>query len=189
MSFFEFGSILDFFSRIGSYMTRKRDRSRLFVLPFDSNRDLATYKLGENHFRKVLTVEVRNRSSKTAKRCVARFIFSEGGRHLNNKQYGLHWADTPYRISSTSATQVDIGPEGRRLDIVFSDNKYGISGCWLATDYALANPTWNSNLYLEEGHYKGTLIISFEDGQDIYRRVSFQSPHSWDLLSGQFGLD
>ena len=73
----------------------------------------------------------------------------------------MHWADEDYYYLTTGAKPIDIGPQGHRLDVVFTQEMQEISGCLVATPAALSQVMpFPSQFYLPPGDYEGEIKLS-----------------------------
>jgi hypothetical protein len=140
----------------------------------DKNRDLRTFQnlnidSSNGWPRKVATLEIRNKMKKTALRCVAKVEFQSWPLNVTHfeRHYNLHWAGVPYSFITSGTEPVDIGPEGRRLDVIFThanQDSQNTPGCWIATPMALSNPA-QDQFYLPPGEYIIKIIVDCENGK------------------------
>jgi hypothetical protein len=77
---------------------------------------------------------------------------------------------------------VDIGPETRRLDVVFTDKNQIIHGSWLAIPFALSGRIDRNQAYLPPGKYKVEIEISCENGRRESKKLLITSPEQWQEL-------
>ncbi|NJD55399.1 MAG: hypothetical protein FIA94_03225 [Nitrospirae bacterium] len=152
---------------------------------FNKNLDLRIYNFTDTGWeRKVATLHVRNKRPTTAIRSVATLRFVErpnGTEHLESN-YALHWAGIDYTAQTTGAEPVDIGPETRRLDVVFTDKNQNIPGSWLAIPFALSGRLNRNQAYLPPGKYKVKIEISCENGKRNVKTLWITSPEQWQDL-------
>jgi len=139
--------------------------------------------LNTREIRRFVTLEVRNKKSQTARRCVA---VAEIIKHPNNvhhlaKRYALHWADVPYSTLSTGGEPVDIGAEPRRLDVAFTvPNHNGAS--WIAMPLALSLPGQIPQATFPSGEYVLKVHVSCENGSGDAKSFKLISPDNWQDL-------
>ena len=111
-----------------------------------------------------------------------RFIEKPSGTEHLESNYALHWAGVDYTAQTTGAEPVDIGPETRRLDVVFTDKNQIIHGSWLAISFALSGRIDRNQAYLPPGKYKVKIEISCENGRRISKTLLITSPEQWQEL-------
>lgn len=156
-------------------------RPKLAILPFDATRDLRTWNLFDlARTQKAFTAEIRVSSGKVAKRCIAILVITKQppGVTLPETHYTLHWADTNYSGRTSGAEPVDIGPEGRRLDVAFTHSAQQVAGCWIANPMALAAPFPNQ-AHLPARYYEGRIDVRTEYGDSASVAFRLRSPMNW----------
>ena len=159
-------------------------RPRLEFLPFDAARDLKTWSLVGpiRRQQKVFTIEVRNRKRDIARRCVALLeVGTPSTTPRDGPLYVLHWADGDYAFRTTGAEPIDIGPEDRRLDVVFTFSEQPREGCWIATPAALVSPL-ATNDYLPPGQYDLSIEVKSENARSAKAIFRLTVPRRWDEL-------
>jgi hypothetical protein len=156
-----------------------RGRPQLSIRPFDSQRDLRVWDLGNGVRRKVFTLEVGHAGSRAAVRCVATLEITKipSSVSLSQRHFGLHWAAVPYDMSSTGAQPVNIGSEGHRLDVAFSDERSD-GGSWVATPMALLAPGMHQ-AFLPPGRYEAVVRIGCDGGKGTLLAVQIVSCANW----------
>lgn len=123
---------LSFFRLLFGDLLNWRKKPRL-AIEFDPEQDLRQRSLFDKRrllrIQKVVTVHVRNKRRMPPLRCVAILspVSVPQGVTLAEKEWVLHWADTDYTSRSNVAEPVDIGPERRRLDVVFTVSDFAVS--------------------------------------------------------------
>ena len=139
--------------------------------------------LNTRETRRFATLDVTNKKSQTAKRCVAIAEVIEcpnGVKHVQ-KSCPLHWAGIPYSSLETGAEPVEIGAEPRRLDVAFTvPNQNGAS--WLAMPLALSRPGQILQATLPPGEYILKVRVSCEKGRGDAKRFKLTSPNNWQDL-------
>jgi len=134
-----------------------------------------------NETRRVATVNVCNKGSKSAIACEAHVeICREHGKMPSILP--LHWADTPYGTRSTSIERVDIGRLPRRLDIVFTQERQTIDGCSIASAQALATGVQRDQFYLAPGEYYIVILVNYDSGKSAKKKFTVKSPAHWQDL-------
>jgi len=167
-------------------------KPRLVISSLEREKDIRTWNAvgPDAEFgwpRRGASLLIRNKKKKTAIRCVAKLRIISSPKNVNilEREFNLHWADVPYSLRTSGAEPIDIGMEGRRLDVVFTHAKQEpekIPGCWVATPLALSLPTQNQ-FYLPPGDYQVELSIECENGRGQRKRYLIRSPEKWDMLS------
>ena len=97
-------------------------------------------------------------------------------------EYALHWAGVDYTHQTTGAEPVDIGPEPRRLDVVFTHQGQDINGCWIAMPLALSGSLRRNQAYLLPGEYEVEIEVKCENGKGAKDKFKIASPHKWEDL-------
>ena len=166
-------------------------KPRLLILHLDKNRDLRVFSnlnIDEsiNWPRNVATLQIRNKKNRTALRCVAKLEFQSWPLNVTHleRHYNLHWAGVPYSYLTSGTEPIDIGPEGRRLDVIFThanQDALNIPGCWIGTPMALSNPVQNQ-FYLPPGEYKIKIMVDCENGKGDNKYYKIISPTQWNEL-------
>lgn len=157
-------------------------------LSFEKPRDLRTFRFRDTGWvRKFATLHVRNTRSQTAKRCVANLKITRRSAQSTNieDQYALHWADVDYTARTTGAQPIDLGPELIRLDVLFTQQGQGLSGCWIAVPFALSGSLDNNQAYLSPGDYDAEIEVRCENGKGQKAKFRIISPTAWDDLDMQ----
>lgn len=150
---------------------------------------IATSASGSSFLRsevRVLTLETRLASGRLARRCIAVLTLTKQppAVELGETHFTLHWADIDYSGRTSGADPVDIGPEGRRLDVVFAHSGQQDGGCWAAIPMALALPVPNQ-AYMPPGYYEALVEITCENGQGTSIRIRIRSPATWSDLDAE----
>ena len=144
-------------------------------ITFERNRDLRTFQFQDNTgwVRKCATLHVRNKGNQTAKRCVANLRITRRPTETVNieDQYALHWADIDYSARTSGAQPIDLGSELIRLDVVFTQQSQGLSGC-----------LGRHQAYLPPGEYEVEVEVNCENGKGHRAKFSIVSPAAWDGL-------
>lgn len=154
-------------------------------ITFKRNRDLRTFFFEDRKWtRKFANLHIKNNGRDTAKRCVAILrIFKKPHDATNiEDEYALHWAGVEYTAQTTGAEPVDIGPEPRRLDIVFTHQGQNINGCWIAMPLALSGSLRKNQAYLLPGKYEVDIEVSCENGKGDKAKFEITSPDNWEDL-------
>jgi len=157
-------------------------------LTFEKTRDLRTFQFQDTGWvRKFATLHVRNKRNQTAKRCVANLKITRRPAQSTNieDQYALHWAGVGYTALTTGAQPIDLGPELIRLDVLFTQQGQGSSGCWVAVPFALSGSLGNNQAYLPPGEYEAEIEVRCENGKGHRERFRITSPTTWDDLDMQ----
>ncbi len=162
-----------------------RRRPRLQIEPIDPARDLQQWMVTNlQRTQRVFTLQISNTGKRTAMRCVATLTITRTPTNLRQSRFVLHWADLPYSHHSSTAPAVDIGSEGRRLDVAFTIDGQRHSGCWVAIPMALAAPIPNQAL-LQPGEYEATVAITSDTADPVSVRIRLIAPTVWaDLKAG-----
>ncbi len=157
-------------------------------ITFSRELDLRTFTfLDMNFVRKFANLHIRNKRRMTATRCVAILrILRKPENAINiEPEYSLHWAGVDYTLQTTGAEPVDIGPEPRRLDVVFTHQGQNYSGCWIAIPIALSGILTMNQAYLPPGEYKVEIQVRCENGKGDKAKFTITSPASpatWEML-------
>ncbi|HEX9975747.1 MAG TPA: hypothetical protein VGA82_00725, partial [Dehalococcoidales bacterium] len=133
--------------------------------------------------RMFVNFEVKSKTGRTARRCVAKALtlkYPVGITHLQ-KEYSLHWADIPYSGATTGGEAVDIGAENRRLDVVFAVPS--ISGASIAIPAALSLPGQIPQASLPPGDYEFKIVLTCDNGRGHSVMVKITSGKTWEELS------
>jgi hypothetical protein len=160
-------------------------RPVLEALPFDESRDLREWTLVGtiSRVQRVFTIEIRNTGFDVAKRCVGLLeINAAGAPDSQMKLYAVHWADVDYAFRTSGAETVDIGPEGRRLDVAFTYSGQPRDGCWIATPSALVAPLATPD-WLAPGAYDARVIVRAQGALRSLSRFRIHSPAAGSNLS------
>jgi len=96
--------------------------------------------------------------------------------------YSLHWAGVDYTLQTTGAEPVDIGPEPRRLDVVFTQEGQSLMGCWIAMPIALSGMMVMNQAYLPPGEYYVEIQVRCENGKGDKAEFKITSPEVWVML-------
>jgi hypothetical protein len=162
----------------GDWSTWRR-KARLKI-EFDPTSGVRTFTFTDTGWvRKVAVVEVRNRSKGVAKRCVGvlRVISEPPGVHLQEREFTVHWAGVDYYDLTSGADCIDIGPEQRKLDLVFTQDHPPIgSGAWVAIPMALSSASGAPQAHLPPGTYKFLLKVHCENGRGDSLAFTLVSP-------------
>ena len=136
--------------------------------------------------RRFVHFEVTSRKGKTAHHCLAkaRIIKHPDDVTILQKEYPLHWADTPYSTVSTEAEPVDIRAEARRLDVAFTVSHQS-GQAWLAMPLALAAPDKVSQAALPQGEYTLEITVTCENGRGDTKTIKLMSPENWEDLKAE----
>ena len=155
-------------------------------ITFERDRDLRTFQFQDNSgwVRKCATLHVRNKGNQTAKRCVANLRITRRPTETVNieDQYALHWADIDYSARTSGAQPIDLGSELIRLDVVFTQQSQGLSGCWVAIPFALCGNLGRNQAYLPPGEYEVEIEVNCENGKGHGAKFNIVSPAAWDGL-------
>lgn len=138
--------------------------------------------------RRFVHFEVTSRKGKTAHHCLARarIITHPDDVTILQKEYSLHWSDTPYSTVSMEAEPVDVRAEARRLDVAFTvDSQSGQA--WLATPLALAAPDKAPQAVLPRGEYTLKITVTCENGRGDAKTIKLMSPGEWEDLGAEEG--
>lgn len=191
-SFASLGGIAGFLSlawQITAAARKRLRRPKLHARPFDAERDLGTWQIGDGGIvQKVATVEVTNVGKSLASRCVASatVLRSPTGVALRNAPVPLKWAGTDPTPHDTGTFPIDLGPDDhQRLDMVFSRNIQSSPGCWLAAPLALFRPEGAPQFHLPPGTYEIEVVVRCTDGDSCRVGLIIDSPQAWDQLSVQ----
>jgi hypothetical protein len=162
-----------------------RQRPALRILPFNERRDRTEWMVPDlGRLQRVFTVQVENTGKRTAARCVGILTVKRKSEpNAQPRDYVLHWAETPYEWRTSGANPVDIGPEGHRLDVVYSYLEQSIAGCWVATTSALRRPDLSRSDYLAPGEYECTVTIHAENAATVAATYTVTSGARWRDLS------
>jgi hypothetical protein len=153
---------------------------------FDSDKDLRIWIFHDTGWtRKFATLHIKNKRKETAKRCVAvlRILKKPQTAQNTENEYSLHWAGVDYTMQTTGAEPVDIGPEPRRLDVVFTQQGQSIEGCWAAIPFALSGQINRNQAYLPPGDYEVEIEVKCENGKGGKARFRITSPIRWNDLN------
>jgi len=85
-------------------------------------------------------------------------------------------------MQTTGAEPVDIGPEPRRLDVVFTQLAQNIGGCWVAIPFALSGHIERNQAYLPPAAYEVEIEVKCENGKGDKAKLRIISPDKWDNL-------
>lgn len=143
--FFDAGGIAGMLALVWQFMREGascRRRPVLRIEPFDPKTGLMTWADQAGESRKFVTLQVSNTRGRAAIRCVAtlRVIKAPVGVGIRQPSFPLHWADVPYTADNSTMQPVDIGSEGRRLDVAFTRLGQTEPGCWVAMPMSLVLP-------------------------------------------------
>ena len=97
-------------------------------------------------------------------------------------EYAIHWAGVGYTAQTTGAEPVDIGPETRRLDVVFTHAGQNINGCWIAMPLALSGSLRRNQAYLPPDEYEVEIKVKCENGKGDKAKFKITSPKNWEDL-------
>ena len=160
-----------------------RKRPVLRVRRLDAKRDILTWTFADlqGQQRKFITLQVDNNGQRTASRCIAILTIEPRPNHLPENRFDLHWTGIDYNLIAAGAQPVDIGSEGRRLDVAFTVDQQNAPGCWLAVPVALALPIPNQ-AFLPPGDYGAVLTVSCENGKGHSVRLRIRAPTRWQHL-------
>jgi len=103
---------------------------------------------------------------------------------LLQKEFPLHWADTPYSTVATGMEPVDIGAEARRLDIAFTVSSRS-GACYLALPLVLAEPGKIPQATLPPGEYTLEIAVTCINGKGDTKVIRLVSPQEWEGLRAQ----
>lgn len=164
---------------------------KLRILRFNRNNDLRNFTFpNQPYLRRFANLHVRNVHNNTASRCVATmdFLNIPTDVQIRERQYTLHWADVPYSTRTTESQPVDVGPEIRRLDVVFTDSTSSVNGCLVSMPLALTNPNICPQAILPPGQYTVLIRVRCDNGKPtkgIFRIISptISSPTDWRNLN------
>lgn len=167
-----------------------KDIARYFRQPrlkitFSRDLDLRTFTFPDrNWVRKFPNLHIRNTGRMTASRCVAILrILRKPENAINlEPEYSLHWAGVDYTLQTTGAEPVDIGPEPRRLDVVFTHEGQSLMGCWIAMPIALSGILVMNQAYLPPGEYYVEIQVRCENGKGDKAKFKIASPEIWAML-------
>jgi len=134
--------------------------------------------------RNVATLDVSVAGKDTAYRCIAKMDIHSSPEFYKSSEpyYTLHWAEVDYRKGSTKNLPDELGPEGRRLDVVFTDSQQNIPGCWISIPLALRGSLDNNQAYLPPGKYVVEISIASQNGKGDTKRYKILSPMKWQYL-------
>jgi len=189
--FFFLGSIAGVYAFIRLVI---QDSFSLFWKPkltivFTQTNDVNVWQVGPPYIpsmenRKVATIHIHNKGRKPALCCEAfAQIFNINGQVV--RTLPLHWADTLYDARSTSIERVQISKLPRRLDVVFSQERQGGSGCSIASAQALAAGVQNDQFFLAQGEHKIRIHINYNSGNSVEQAFIVSSPSTWRGLTMQ----
>ena len=150
-------------------------------IEFDKSQNLRTYSFVDTPWRrKVFTLHIGNSGKYIAKRCIGmvNVITSPAGISHPKGKFPLHWGDIDYSARATEAQPVDIGSEGRQLDVVFSDRD-NPKGGWLAVPLALSAPKKAQQFHLPPGEYRLEVTVLCENGKVDTKQFKITSPQDW----------
>jgi hypothetical protein len=163
-------------------------RPKLLFWPFDWATDLQHWDVYDSESgaflrtQKVFTINVRNVGKSVARRCIGFMdVNRSGDSSANIKRYALHWADETYKFRTSGAGSIDLGPEGRRLDVVFTFKDQQTIGCWVATPASLTSPKLSPD-FLPAGEYEAEIEIHAENAAIISAKFRIVSPLDWHGL-------
>ncbi len=154
-------------------------------ITFSRDLDLRTFTFPDrNWVRKFANLHIRNTRRMTASRCVAILrILRKPENAINlEPEYSLHWAGVDYTLQTTGAEPVDIGPEPRRLDVVFTQEGQNFMGCWIAMPIALSGMLVMNQAYLPPGEYNVEIQVRCENGKGDKAKFKITSPEIWVML-------
>jgi len=154
-------------------------------ITFRKDRDLRTFFFEDTKWtRKFANLHIRNNGKDTAKRCVAILRILKKPQDATNieDEYALHWAGVSYSFQTTGAEPVDVGPEPRRLDVVFTDQGQNMSGCWVAMPFALSGSLRKNQAYFPPGEYEAEIEVKCENGKGDKSKFKIVSPNNWENL-------
>jgi hypothetical protein len=154
-------------------------------ITFNRDLDLRTFVFPDRGWvRKFATLHIRNTRRMTAIRCVAILrILNKPQNAINlEPEYALHWAGVDYTLLTTGAEPVDIGPEPRRLDVVFTQEGQNIGGCWIAIPIALSGNLGINQTYLPPGEYNVEIQVRCENGKGDKTKFKIKSPDTHPML-------
>ena len=134
--------------------------------------------------RNAATIDVTVLGKETAYRCIAKMEIQSSPKHFHSSEpdYTLHWAEVSYSKGSTKNLPDDLGPEGRRLDVVFTDEQQNIPGCWISIPLALRGSLDKNQAYLPPGVYEVKISIISQNGKGDTERYKILSPKKWQYL-------
>lgn len=161
------------------------NQPRLKIEKIDKSRDLKIFPaIGPYGYeRKFANLHIKNIGQKTAKRCIATFKILErvpGVQCIDTKILTvLHWADGDISEITSKSEPVEIGPEGRRLDIAFTDRDQHFEGCWVAIPFTLSGNIQMNYAYMPPGEYKIQIEVSCENGKGDKMVLKLTSPQKW----------
>ena len=147
--------------------------------------DLRTFFFEDTKWRrKFATLHIKNNGKDTAKRCVAVLRILKKPKVATNieDEYAIHWAGVGYTAQTTGAEPVDIGPETRRLDVVFTHAGQNINGCWIAMPLALSGSLRRNQAYLPPDEYEVEIKVKCENGKGDKAKFKITSPKNWEDL-------
>lgn len=154
-------------------------------ITFKKDRDLRTFVYQDSGWvRKFANLHIKNDGKDTAKRCVAILRILKKPQDATNVEdaYALHWADVDYTAKTTGAEPVDIGPELKRLDVVFTHKGQEMTGCWVSMPLALSGTLWRNQAHLPPGDYEVEIEVKCENGKGNKAKFKILSPHTWEGL-------
>lgn len=158
-----------------------RRRPRLTINKFDKARDIRVFRFPRGFRRKFVTLHVTNSGRMLATRAVATLEILQYPDEFvsNERSFALHWAGVKYRRLTSGAEPVDIGSEGRRLDIAFTEDENSIAaGSWVAFPLSLSDPRKHQG-YLPPGEYLLRIRVSFAGGKASEYDLRLFSPAGW----------
>ena len=136
--------------------------------------------------RRFVHFEVSSRKGRFVRRCIAKARIIEHPENVTilQKEYPLHWADTPYNMIGAEAEPVDIGAEVRRLDVAFTVSHHS-GQSWMATPLALSVPDKVPQAALSRGEYVLEVVVSCENGKGDSAMLRLISPDNWEDLQAE----
>lgn len=152
---------------------------------FDAGRDQRVYTFPDGTVRKFVTLHVRNKNgAETARRCVPilKVLTMPCAGGALEREYSLHWANVPYSARTTGAEPVDIGTEEIRLDVVFTDQRQSLPGCWVSMPIALSGNLIRNQAHFVPGEYEVEIKVTCENGAGDRKKFRIASPSIWDHL-------
>lgn len=174
--------LLAFVWQIADKATSFYGRPRLRLLPFDHQRDVGIWSDPQPNVprRKFFTLQVRNTGSRAAVRCVATLQVHSlpPGVRIADPRFSLHWASSAVTNQTSGANPIDIGAEGNRLDVAFTQEGQEIPGAWAGTPLALSVLALHQS-YLPPGQYEAVIKVQCDNGAGDELQVRIHSPTSW----------
>ena len=173
----------DFIVKILEWVRSYWNAPELQIVRFEPKRDLATYMVVPgNRTQMVFTVQVANTGKHVAERCVGILDVKLRSAPYTEGHYVLHWADTPYQLQTSGVDPVDIGPEGRRLDVLFTFDGQPMAGCWAASSSALSVPQISPREHLGPGDYDCTVTVHAPNAGKVTAAFTVTSATTWREL-------